>query len=242
MIIYTNGCSHTAGHHMERSKTWPYIIIKSIVGDDKFSVNVPPSILKRNTNVLYNESIHGAGNDYIFHKSLETIGGLLNTSNKPDYVFIQWSGPNRRMHSNIDGGYVFVNPHDNTELGVKFEPMGSEHTLHYMFSMQEILKSNDIEYFFFNYMGVDKVIKKSSIYPKLDLSRILNFNSNINIFDGLIDFIKSNNMNCDDMGHPNDMGNYFIANHIIEKLGYKCIGYSQFFENYNKVKNLTQLL
>lgn len=229
MIIYTNGCSHTAGHCMKRNKTWPSIVMKSIIGNQNFSNNTSPSTIKPNTNVLYNQAMHGAGNDYIFHRSLETISGLLNSGIKPDYVLLQWSGPNRRMHSDIEGGYVFVNPHDNTELGVKFEPMGSEHTLHYMFAMQEILKSNDINYFFFNYMGLDKIVKKSSVYSKLDLDRVLHFNSNITPFDGLIEFFKANNMNCDEGGHPNDMGNYFIGKHITEKLGYECVDYSEFY-------------
>ena len=229
MIIYTNGCSHTAGHCMKRNKTWPNIVMRSIIGNQTYSNNTNSSSIKPNGNVLYNQAMHGAGNDYIFHRSLETISSLIDTGNKPDYVFIQWSGPNRRMHSDVDGGFVFVNPHDNTELGVLFEPMGSEHTLHYMFAMQEILKVNNIQYFFFNYMGLDKLIKKSSVYPKLDLDRILNFDSNITIFDGLIDFFKENNMNCDEGGHPNEMGNYFIGKHIINKIGYDCIEYSEFY-------------
>ena len=71
---------------------------------------------------------------------METISGLIESGNKPDYVFIQWSGANRRMHSTPDGGHLFVNLHDNTELGILFDPMGSHHTLHYMFALQQFLK------------------------------------------------------------------------------------------------------
>lgn len=229
MIIYTNGCSHTAGHCMKRSKTWPHIVMKSIIGSETYSNNLEHKIIKKNSNVLYNQALHGAGNDYIFHKSLENITGLLNSGNKPDYVILQWSGPNRRLHSTADGGHLFVNPYDNTELGVVFEPMGSEHTLHFMFAMQEFLKNNNINYLFFNYMELSKLIKKSAVYKCIDFNNIVNFDSTNNMFDGLIDFFKSNDMNCDEGGHPNELGNYFIGKHIVETIGYECIDYSKFY-------------
>ena len=229
MIIYTNGCSHTAGHCMKRSKTWPNIVMKSIIGSETYFNNLDYKKIKENSNVLYNHSRYGAGNDYIFHKSLETIAGLINSGNKPDYVIIQWSGPNRRLHSTADGGYLFVNLYDNTELGVLFEPMGSEHTLHFMFTLQEFLKNNNINYLFFNYMGLSKSIKKSEVYQFIDFNNIVNFDSDNNILDGLIDFFKSNNMNCDEPGHPNEAGNYFIGKRIVETIGYECIDYSKFY-------------
>lgn len=229
MIIYTNGCSHTAGHCMKRAKTWPNIVMKSIIGNESYSNNVSYSSIKPNSNILYNQALHGAGNDYIFHKSLESIGGLISSGNKPDYVIIQWSGPNRRLHSTPDGGYLFVNPHDNTELGVLFEPMGSEHTLHYMFALQEFLKKHNIPYLFFNYMELYKLIKKSTIYNLIDLNNVLDFGGDINMFTGLINFFKENNMNCDEGGHPNKSGNYFIGKAVTQKLGYKCISYSDFY-------------
>lgn len=229
MIIYTNGCSHTAGHCMKRDKAWPRIIMKSIIGSEPFSSNVAPTTIKKDSHVLYNQAMHGAGNDYIFHTSLETISTLIESGNKPDYVFIQWSGPNRRMHSNESGDYVFVNPWDNFDLGIKFEPMASQHTLHYMFALQEMLKKNDIPYWFFNYMELSKSIKKSNVYSQLDLTRMLDFDSDITMFTGLIDFFKSNNMNCDEGGHPNEIGNYFIGEYITKKIGYECIDYSVFY-------------
>lgn len=230
MIIYTNGCSHTAGHCFKRVKSWPNIVMKSIIGNDSYSNNLEYNSIKQNSNVLYNQAMHGAGNDYIFHKSLETIGGLINSGNKPDYVFIQWSGPNRRMHSTPDGGHLFVNLYDNTELGILFEPMGSEHTLHYMFTLQEFLKNNDIKYLFFNYMGLSNRIKRSAIYPLINFDNIIDFDLGTNtMFGGLIQFFKANNMNCDEGGHPNEDGNYFIGKHIVKKIGYDCIDYSEFY-------------
>lgn len=229
MLIYTNGCSHTAGHCMKRDKTWPMIVMKSIIGSQPYSTNSVPHSIKKDSHVLYNQAAHGAGNDYICHISLETILALIHSGNKPDYVIIQWSGPNRRMHSDANGKCVFVNPWDNSHLGVKFEPMASQHTLHYMFILQEVLKKHNIEYWFFNYMELSKLVKKSNIYNEIDLTRILDFNSNITMFDGLIDFFKLNEMNCDEGGHPNEFGNYFIGKHIVDKLGYDCIEYSEFY-------------
>jgi lysophospholipase L1-like esterase len=34
----------------------------------------------------------------------------------------------------------------------------------------------------------------------------------------LLDNIKKNNMSCDDLGHPSEEGNQFIANEILKKL------------------------
>jgi hypothetical protein len=39
----------------------------------------------------------------------------------------------------------------------------------------------------------------------------------------------SKNMNCDEGGHPNKDGNYFIGKHVTEKLGHTCIDYSEFY-------------
>lgn len=229
MIIYTNGCSHTAGHCFNRAKSWPNIVMKSIVGNQTYSNNLNYKSIKPNSNVLYNEALWGAGNDYIFHNSLEAISGLINSGNKPDYVIIQWSGPNRRMHSTADGKHLFVNLFDNTELGILFEPIASNHTLNYMFALQEFLKNNNINYLFFNYMGLEKTIKKTKVYNYIDFNNIVDFGLNDSIFNGLIDFLKSKNMNCDEPGHANKDGNYFIGKCITEKLGYICIDYSEFY-------------
>ncbi len=229
MIIYTNGCSHTAGHCMKRAQTWPHLVMRSLIGNMGYSNNVTPSTIKGGSNVLYNQAMHGAGNDYIFHKSLETILALIRSGNKPDYVIIQWSGPNRRMHSDIDGNYVFVNPWDNAHLGVKFEPMGSQHTLHYMFSLQEILKKYNIEYWFFNYMELSKLARKSNIYSEMDLSRFIDFGINDILFNGLREYFLSKDMCCDEGGHPNQDANYIIGQNIVDKIGGKIMDKNDFY-------------
>jgi hypothetical protein len=235
MILYTNGCSHTIGGCFDQRYSWPSLIMKSIVNLEEYSTNPKNIDLKKNSKVLYNEALHGAGNDFIFHKSLETLSSLIETGNTPDYVVIQWSGPNRRLHT-LPDKYLFVNPYDNSELGVKFEPFGSEHTLHYMFSLQQFLKENKINYLFFNYMALDISIKKTSIYKEIDIDRFLNFGMGTDIlFNGLIDFLKSKNMCCDDAGHPNDTGNYLIAKEITNKLNINLLDMESI---HNSIKTL----
>jgi hypothetical protein len=179
-----------------------------------------PTSIKNVDNIFVNESICGAGNDYIFHKSLESISLLIEENKKPDYVMVQWSGPNRRQHCTPNRNIVYVNLHDNVEHGVKFEPMGSEHTLHYMFSLQEFLKKENINYIFFNYMGLESSIKNLSIFKKIDFTNIINFGFGDQlIFGGLLEQIKKMGFNCDEQGHPNEKGNHYIANEISKKLG-----------------------
>lgn len=231
MIVYTNGCSHTAGGcYKKRKYSWPNLLMKSIMGDDLYSINPPDIKLKEN--ILYNESMHGAGNDYIFHKSLETISSLIQNGRKPNYVIIQWSGTNRRMHIYPDR-FIFVgNPMDNMELGIKFEPYGSEHTIHYMFALQEYLKKNKIEYWFFNYMALYSSIINNSIFNELDLSRFIDFGMGDDvIFNGLIDFFKSKNMCCDEAGHPSHQGLHLIASEIGKRIGVNIIDIDSFHKS-----------
>jgi hypothetical protein len=204
MLIYTNGCSHTATHSTAAYQTWPNAIINEF----------------EPTDFLINEAKIGASNDYIFHKSLESITKLIEENMKPTYVFIQWSGPNRRMHCEPDGTILHINLFDNTELGIKFEPMASEQTIHYMFCLQEFLKQNKIEYRFFNYMGLDTSITKLSIFSKLDFKNIINFKLGDSIiYDGLIKYVLDNGLNIDKQGHPNSKGYLFIASHIMKEFG-----------------------
>ena len=154
MLIYSNGCSHTVGHDIDWLRTWSHFTIRSIINEEEYLIN-PPKNEKKEKHVLYNEGIQGAGNDYIFHQSLESLTQLIQNNNKPDYAFIQWSGPNRRQHCLPDGKIVNVNLFYNLEYYANFEPMGSMHTLHYIFTMQEFLKKHDIKYCFLNFMSLD---------------------------------------------------------------------------------------
>jgi hypothetical protein len=114
---------------------------------------------------------------------------------------------------------VNVNLYDNVEYNVKFEPMASKHTLHYMYVLQEFLKKENIDYYFFNYMPLDKSIKNLSTYENIDFDRFINFGYGKDILTtGILEYIKNNQMSCDNMGHPNEVGNEFIANQILKRL------------------------
>jgi hypothetical protein len=226
MIIYTNGCSHTAGHCVKQNQTWPHMVVKSMSGDNYLSFyqvlhskEMKEKFVGISNSILINDAHWGVGNDYIFHRSLEGINKMIDGNKKPDLVIIQWSGTNRRIHSNKNGEDVYVNLYDYPELGIKFEPMGSLHTCHYVFMLQEFLKLNNISYLFFNYMAWDKSILKSPTFLKIDFNNWLDFGmGNDIIFNGLINFFKDKQFTCDSQGHPNIDGNRFITANILEKL------------------------
>jgi hypothetical protein len=216
-------------------KTWPHFFIRGILNDDAYDAydayyeTNPPKIKTKNINVLYNEARCGAGNDYIFHQSLETISKLIQNNEKPDYVFIQWSGPNRRQHCLPDGEILFVNLFDNIKHDIKFEPMGSMHTLHYIFAMQEFLKKNDIDYYFLNFMVLDKSIKHLNIYKEIDLDKFLYIEHDSEIlFNGILSHLKKAHMTFDFGGHANEKGNFFVANELLKKLGFEKVYYNKF--------------
>ena len=233
MLIYSNGCSHTEGHTVDWKKTWPHLFIRNITNGNQYE-NKPKKIKNKNAiinsiipetqykNVLYNEGKNGAGNDYIFHQSLETISKLIQNNEKPDYIFIQWSGPNRRQHCLPDGEILYVNLFDNTQHDIKFEPMGSMHTLHYIFSMQEFLKKHNINYTFLNFMALDESIKKLNIYKEINLDKFLyiEYDSEI-LFNGILSHLKKEEMTLDFGGHANEKGNFIVANELLKKLKLK---------------------
>lgn len=198
MILYTNGCSITHGYLVGFENSWANIIAKN------------------NDLDLINDSQCGAGNDFIFHKSLESISKLIDENKTPELVIIQWSGPNRRLHCDINGNYYYVNLTDHLKYQPKYEPMGSEHTLHYMFSLQEFLKVNRIKYYFFNYMDLDYRVRSLNIYNKIDWECDIEIN---------MIYLKKVGLVVDDFGHPSLDGQYWIANNISKKLNYDKIDY-----------------
>lgn len=223
MIIYSNGCSHTYGHCVGIENSYPSLVMKnkceSFFSHTSNTEQFKIEDIKHHDNILINESRCGAGNDYIFHKSLESINKLIIHNKKPSYIIIQWSGPNRRLHCDFDGNYLNVNNFDNVEYFVKFEPMGSEHTLHYMFSLQQFLKNNNIRYNFINYFSLDESIKNLSIYNEIDFENIIDFGfGNEILTKGILEHIKNKKLSCDDLGHPNESGYLYITNEILKRI------------------------
>jgi hypothetical protein len=240
MIVYTNGCSHTAGHCVKHYQSWPHMVLESLKGDKSFlsfyrkpivGMEIKKQLLVGDS-ILFNEAQWGAGNDYILHHTIESINKLISLNKKPDFVFIQWSGTNRRLHSTIYGDEKYINLDDSPELGIKFEPMGSLHTCHYVYILQEFLKMNKISYLFFNYMAWDESVSNSYTFPKIDLDNWVDFDMGKDIiFNGLIDLFKSKNYTCDSAGHPNIEGNHYIAKNILNKLGKEIIPIDSFKQN-----------
>lgn len=224
MLIYVNGCSHTAENILFRPDSSPFMI-NSWAGifmsnfNSNYEFHYSYTAKTENEHVLINEAQNGAGNDYVYHKSLETISKLIQDDKKPDHVIIQWSGPNRRMHCDEEGKPWLVNLYDHTHYYIKFEPMASLHTLHYMFSLQEFLKYYKISYFFIPYFGLDESVKNSSIFKLIDRKRVIDFDMGEAIFsDGAIKYILENNLNRDVQGHPNEKGYEEISKRILLKL------------------------
>jgi hypothetical protein len=97
--------------------------------------------------------------------------------------------------------------------------MGSLHTLHYIFSLQEFLKKENIKYLFFNYMELDSSIKNYSVYNEIDMNGFIDFGFGKDILTtGILETIKEKGFNCDELGHPNKEGNDYIANEILSKI------------------------
>jgi len=196
MLLYVNGCSITHGYGVEYNNSYPNILAKEMGWN------------------IINDSQCGVGNDWILHTTLERLNGM---EIKPDLVIIQWSGVNRRLHCDIMGNYYYVNLSDHTQYHPKFEPMASEHTIHYMFILQEYLKSIGVKYLFFNYMEINKEVKSLSTYDKIDFQNFIEFDQ-CDLFSGMLNHMKKKGLVCDDFGHPNTKGHIYIFEKIIKKL------------------------
>lgn len=188
MFIYSNGCSITSGYGLDTNYT---------------------KILSKELNSGYTtDSKPAVGNDWIFHKSLES---LIKINPEPDLVIVQWSDPSRRVHQDIIGKEWYVNIHDHIHLYPKFEPMASKHTLHYMYSIQEFLIKRNLNYLFIDYFGLDLSVKKLNLYSMIDWSKFIYINK---------EFMVKNRFTWDNLGHLNMEGSNWVVNKIGEKLGY----------------------
>jgi hypothetical protein len=224
MLIYVNGCSHTQEYIINKDKTSPYVL-KSWAGlvmegfYQKYNHYLEYRSNIKSGAVLINEGLSGVGNDRIFHTTLESITKLINEAKIPDYVIIQWSGPNRREYCDESGISYYVNLYDHTQYHIKFEPMASQHTIHYMYALQEFLKKYNIKYFFIPYMALDESVKKTSIFNLIDMERVVDFNMGANVFfKGAIDYILKNGLNKDVQGHPNEFGYQEIADRVLKHI------------------------
>lgn len=229
MIIYSNGCSHTTKNH-PYFKSYIDLVADTLMGtydelslgsnindiwelhsiDNKiqeFKIHSPEK------NVLIRNAHHGKGNDTILFETYNSIKSLVSKNIKIDYVVIQFSGVNRRMHTTPNGEYEFINPFTNSELGVKFEPVATEQSLQYMLILQDLFKSNNIKYCFIPYMEFDAtVLKKSNITKLIDNDFLIR-----GLDVGCRNEFRSKGRTCDAAGHPNTLGYYELAKSVLEK-------------------------
>lgn len=219
MIIYSNGCSHTQGHCT--GKTYDDIIAHTIMGSDymrkvllKSSADslldydalfTNQAIENKDNNILLKNAMSGKGNDLIFFETYTFVTSLLNRGYKPDYVIVQTSGPNRRYHATDFGEYQEVNPHDNWDLGLKWEPWGTLETMQYVHVLQELFVSNNIPYVFVPYMEWDmETFNKSPYKDLIDYTKFT-----VNPLEGHRNsFREMGTFTCDEAGHPNAYGYY----------------------------------
>lgn len=246
MIIYINGCSHSRhfpkigytsfSYHLANNFKIPLIstmeihqFVKTKSFERKFN-----EIIK-NDNFVWNSATDGKGNDSIYFETITNVTRLIDENKKPDLVSIQWSGPARRLitiydksiylrkgelsETEWDGFILNCNPHDFSYMYPHFEPLGSFITLFYIYSLQEFLKNNNINYTFHCYMPLDSLVETQYLYKKLNLDNFVSFDDDKHpILDGWIDFVRETNLNEDKFGHPNQKGKKYITHRIQKKL------------------------
>jgi hypothetical protein len=222
MIIYNNGCSHTYEAYTKFSNSYIDIVASELT-DFKFKSIYPSrGFFKKDRNnsiadnhIIYKNAYNGKSNDLIFFETLNFIYTKLFQNQKIDLLVIQWSGPNRRFHSLPNGKIANINLYDNYELGVKFEPLATEQTLHYMKVLQDLCQMYDINYVFIPYMEMDETVANN--HPILKLLNKDKFTGSI-IEGHRRDFLKKN-LTRDVGGHPNMYGVYKLAELILGVLG-----------------------
>tara|TARA_B110000285_G_C14938515_1_gene520801 strand:- start:46 stop:894 length:849 start_codon:yes stop_codon:yes gene_type:complete len=223
MIIYSNGCSHTTKNH-PYFKSYIDLVADTLMGTyDELSlganINSINSLHDISDNVITDQDLlirgahHGKGNDTILFETYNCIKSLVSENIKIDYVVIQFSGVNRRIHTTPNGEYEFINLFTNSELGVKFEPVATEQSLQYMLILQDLFKSNNIKYCFIPYMEFDATVLKNSNITKLIDNDFLIRGLEV----GCRNEFRSKGRTCDAPGHPNTLGYYELAKLVLEK-------------------------
>jgi|TARA_A200000159_G_scaffold58360_1_gene53843 hypothetical protein len=236
MILFTNGCSHTAGVCVLPPLTWPWMLTRSLIDEEwKTPINEiennPQDYISKDENQLIDYSDHGKSNDLIYYETLHFLLSLQKKGLKPDFVVIQWSGVNRRVHSipggsGVNYGLINVNPHDNAEFGPWFEPYASKHTLQLMLHLQMYLKSNDIKYAFIPYMEVDK---RNKFLVELDFLDETKCTTSPLI--GHRNEFRRKGLSGDTHGHPNLLANYLLTSEVMEILDCGEVKGLSFFTN-----------
>lgn len=242
MIIYSNGCSHTAGHCEPRTShvtfTCDYIMNFYSVIDigkpgSKLQLNYQSYINQLFDDTLVFEATNGKSNDRIFFETYNFISFAIENKLNIDYAIIQWSGVNRTFNIDSNGKVIDINPYDNYELGLKFEPMATSQTIQYMYILQELFNYHDIKYVFIPYMELDlESYNKFELSKNLDLEK---FTSHPTIGHRNL-FLKDKKLICDSAGHPSKLGAKKLSEMSIKILEKQCKGINK------NLKKRTKLL
>ena len=237
MIIYVNGCSHSIG--VNKTYSWSYVFGKSICRDIQYINNRGLNELKyidTTKNVLYNFADSSKGNDLIFFETIEFLNKCKTQKVKPDYVFVQWSGPSRFAKQSYDGSMELYTPGDDDIELLSFEPFASNRTLYFISALQDILNQMEIEYSFGCYMELDGESETSETYKTIDLSKFISFDEFSHpIFDGFRNQMRTNGYVVDGNGHPSFFGHWYMANKFLEKIQLdNCnYGFAESVDDYN---------
>lgn len=241
MLALFNGCSHTEGAQLTSTETWAHMVLKSISfkstfyhifsrhgrgGEGLFGhFNNIENIVDFSENNGISIARSGKGNDAICFETINYIEYLKQINQKPDYVFIQWSGPSRKLiqEQSSDSKFKtqFVNPHSAPQFNEKIilEPLASSITLTYVKILQDYLNFNKINYVFINYMGIYKTLN-SFLFDSLDFSKIVQEDSTS---AGCIVHIRQNNLTIDEHGHPNQKGYQYLTSKVCDILKTKPV-------------------
>lgn len=242
MIVYSNGCSHTRGACRNRYEdSYVYIFLSSLVGKNNFvSINKGfedihfknPNLYKNlEPNIHYNifDADYGKSNDKILYETYNQVLSAVQEGVQIDYAIIQLSGVNRRMHWDMYGNLINVNLHNNVELGPKFEPTATHHSIQQIIILQNLFQKYNIEYVFIPYMEFDSVsLSKNPYLNMIDFSR---FTTSLN--EGHRNDFRKKLWVCDTHGHPNYIANYYLANKVLELFNYDdCLmGFWDYFSD-----------
>jgi len=242
MILYSNGCSHTRGacrHRYEDS--YIYIFLSSLVGKNNFISNTtskrdihfqeknPYEDLDSSKHYNIFDADYGKSNDKILYETYHSVLHSIKAGVQIDYAIIQLTGANRRMHWDMYGNLIDVNLHDNVDLGPKFEPTSTHHTIQMILTLQDLFIKNNIEYVFVPYMELDNYsLKRNRFVNMIDLSRFTG-----TLEDGHRNFFRKKMWVCDLAGHPSFIANYYLAEKVLSSFGYSdsLIGFWDYFSD-----------
>jgi len=226
MILLTNGCSHSVPVKSEQKTEWSSKVSEKLGIDDYVWMGLHDDFFFNDRN-LYLDTISklpknnftfslassGKSNDCIYFETIETIERLIKLNKKPDLVLIQWSGPSRRITMDISDDTIFcVTPEDIIENVAipHFEPLASELTIRYTSLLSDYLKIKNIDYRFLFYFNIDNRCLNRDVL--LDTTNYISFPN------GLIEYMKSNDLTWDTAGHPSKQGHEYISNLFLKNI------------------------